>query len=383
MRRIFSYIFLLVLSICVLSCKSKDEQILKERENAIWLDLDKEQEVSLYDLFSKVEIFPLETRDSIVLGEPVMEMRVDNGHYYFICAKQQCIWHFNGEGKFVQQINHYGEGPGEYSDISDFRFNRYTNNLEILDPCGQIYVYDHLGNEFKNKILLKREKIRAVHFFIELSPHLYLLFCKARKGNKMLWYDTEKDDVIAETYNLPSFLFFNTAYSNTFTPFYLYNDSVRFVQAFNGDVFSATEKGELVPTYTFDFGEYNFDISTLKEKPIDYYIVHRRTEGAKYANRFIAYGENTKYYMTRFKFHNRIFHLLLDKKSGKVYYFHKLKEDCFCFPLCMDEEALYYVIFPDELPKAINKDVLSLREKQAYEALSLDDNPVVIKYTFK
>lgn len=371
----------LSLLLCILSCHNN--QSVEKREHAIGVDLEKKQEVSLHDFFSKVEIIPLETTDSVVMGDPVMEMRVDNGEYYFTCAKQQYIWHFDENGHFIQKINHHGSGPNEYSEISDFRFNRFTGNLEILSPWGYINVYDHSGNTFKNKILFNKEKINVVHNFIELTPHSYLLFSDAGKGNKMHWYDTEKNDVIAETYDLPEFLFFNTPYHNSFTPFYCYNDSVRFVQAYNGDVFTATTKGELKSTYRFDFGEYNFDISTLEEKPIEYYVVHSNTTGAKYANRFIAYGENSKYYMARFKFHNRLYHLLLDKRKGEVYCFNKLKEDCFCFPLCMDEKALYFVASPDELDMAINKDVLSAEDKKKQEAISPNDNHIVIKYTFK
>ena len=376
-----AYCCLILALLCgfVLSCSSA-----KKKSASAWhISLDEEREISLFDIFSQVEIIPLETADNIVMGEPVIEMRVHNGQYYFMCGKQESIWHFDRDGTFLQEINHYGNGPGEYTNLTDFRFNRFSGNLEILSAMGYMNVYNDSGNVFKKSFSFIQSDIKSVYNFIELSPTLYLLFSDAREGNKMVWYDVEADRIVAENYDLPKYLFFHTPYHHSFTPFYCFQDTVHFVQAYDGEVFTVDSKGSLVPKYQFDFGEYTFDISDLKEESVQYYVIHARTKGAKYANRFIVYGENSNYYITRFKFHNRLYHLFLNKKTGKTYIFKRFKEDCLCFPLYMDEQCLYFVATPQELNMVINRSILSEDDKRKYEDISPYNNPIVIKYTFK
>lgn len=354
-----------------------------EDKNSIFVNLNKEKSISIYDLFSKIEIIPMENIDEAVIGEPIHEMRVSNEEFYFLSGKEQVILHFDKNGRFINKINHYGTGPEEYAALSDFRFNRFNNNLEILCSMGYINIYDHSGRIFKKRISFDKNEVSAIHNFIELSLDKYLLFSKSRKGNKLMWYDTTKKSIIAENYDLPRFLFFHTPYHHTFTPFYLYNDTVHFVQGYNGEVFTADSIGNFKVKYNFNFGEYNFDISNLKDKDVKYYITHAHTIGTKYANRFIAYGENSKYYISRFSFNKRLCHLLLDKKKGNSFYFNRLKEDCLCFPLYMDEYALYFIANPQELNMAINPEILPIKEREKFNAVSLMDNPIVVKYTFK
>ena len=73
----------------------------------------------------------------------------------------------------------------------------------------------------------------------------------------------------------------------------------------------------------------------------------------------------------------------MNKKTGKTYYFTKLKENCLCFPLCMDEKALYFISYPEELNVAVNLNVLSKEERDKINKVSPADNPIILKYTFK
>lgn len=375
-------VILLFVSFLVLfgSCTHSNKASMKNDEV---VNLDKENSVSLYDMFSKVEIIPMETTDETVMGYPPKKMLVNDGQFYFLAQKAQVICQFDENGRFVKKINYHSSGPQEYSDISDFRFNHFSGDLEILCAWGYINVYDPSGCTFKKRISFDKKDINVVHNFIELSPDRYLLFPAARKGNKMVWYDVAEDRAVAEDYNLPEFLFFNTPYSHTFSPFYMFNDTVHFVQAYNGEVYVADKDGGLKPKYDFDFGEYNFDISTLKEESVEYYVRHSHSIGARYANRFIAYGENSRYYISRFAFRRSLYHLVMNKRDGSVMTFQRLKEKCLCFPVCMDETALYFFASPQELQVAINPEILSDEERKKFDSVLPDDNPVVIKYTFK
>lgn len=382
MKHIYQFLFLSVLLCCPSSCAEHNET--RSCTNFTHpVNLEEKRSVSIYDYFSGVSIIPMETTNESVMEYPAVKMLIDNGDFYFSTKKGNAIWHFDSCGNFVRKINHYGAGSQEYSELTDFRFNRFTGDLEILCAWGYINVYDHSGTVFKKRISFNKKYINVCHYFVELSSGKYLLFSESRKKNKMLWYDVAKDKLIAEDYDLPEFLFFNTPYHHSYTPFYVFNDTVHFVQAGDGKVFVADTIGGLKQKYNFDFGEYNFDLSTLKEEPIEFYIQHSHSIGAKYANRFLAYGENSKYYLSRFRFQKGLQHLLLGKQENKAIAFGRTKEKCLFMPVYMDEEFLYFFASPQELQIAINPDILSKEDLKRFNAVKPEDNLVVIRCKFK
>lgn len=362
------------------SCNSPQKEVAS-RAN-VPVNIEEERPLSFYDLFSSLEIIPMETSDSVVMDVSLRQMHIRDHSFYFWVGKDEQIWEFDGKGRFVRRINHYGTGPGEYTLFAGFHLNRFNRNLEVLS-LGSIYQYDSLGGKFKSKIPLDCKETKAFHHFIGLTPAKYLLLSNSKTGNKMLWYDVDKQEVYAEDYDIPSFIFFNTPYHHTWSPFYVYNDTVHFVQGYNGDVFTVDTIGNLTLKYHFDFGKYNFDISDLPEKDIKYYIRHKATEGANYANRFITYGENSRYYICSFSFKNRFYQLVLNKETKEVFTFQQYKEGCYAFPMYMDEEALYTCLMPVELAHTVNPDLLSESERKKWDSITSDDNLIVVKYNFK
>lgn len=380
--KVYIYHLFFVLAFLCCSCTQHNEFQTHDKFTNL-VNLDEGHVMSIYDWFSKVEIIPIETNEESVMGYPIMKMLVDNEQFYFSTHKGNAIWQFDSNGRFIKKINHYGAGPHEYSELSDFRFNRFTGDLEILCTWGYINVYGHSGDVFKKRISFDKKYINVLHNFIELSQDKYLLFSASRKGNKMLWYDIANDSVIAENYDLPEFLFFNTPYHHTYTPFYVFDDTVHFVQAGDGEVFMIDTVGGMRPKYNFDFGKYNFDISALKEESVEFYVRHSHSIGAKYANRFLAYGENSNYYISRFSFQKGIQHLLMNKKDNSVVTFGRTKEKCLFMPVYMDETFLYFFASPQELQVAINPEILSDEDRKIFNSVNPNDNLVVIKCKFK
>ena len=78
--------WLLLLALLVCSCTKR--QSLDGDRGSFFVNLDKDSTVSISDLFSKVELIPLENTPEVIVGEPIREMRVDKGHLYFLAGKQ-------------------------------------------------------------------------------------------------------------------------------------------------------------------------------------------------------------------------------------------------------------------------------------------------------
>jgi len=178
-------------------------------------------------------------------------------------------------------------------------------------------------------------------------------------------------------------IFLGSFYHHTYSPFYIYENKVHFVQSYNGDVFTF-EHNSLVLKYHWDFGKQNFDISGLKDESYEYYNKYARTVGAKYANTFISYVENSRYYIARFAYDNKFWTLIYDKQSKKHMVFNTFIEGHRCIPSLIDESGIYYIVdMPQQLDLVLNVEDLDDTNKAICDNIKDDDNPIIIKYVFK
>lgn len=303
------------------------------REQLIHIDLKRNDRISVYDLFSEVKIIPLETTPHSLLTFPIGEpdrVIVSEGKYYFMDEQLQSIIVFSSDGKFLKKIDNRGNGPDEYPTINDFNINRFNQNMEILSPEGRsIYVYDSSGDIFIEKINLPAD-LPVVYFFHHLTTDIYV-FTSAL--NEIIFYSKKDNRTIRSDYSFPEWLR-KTTFDFSHNPFYVYNDSLCLELIHNGDVFTISpETYKLQPRYNWDFGQHNFDLSILPEnESINFYLDLSKKIYMDYAVLFPIYKENSRYYMTRFKFENRYKHLVFDKKTGQYLLFEKFKEGGQCLP---------------------------------------------------
>ena len=345
------------------------------------IDLDNLSSPSFDDYFSKLDIIPLDSSNEALI-QSVSEQIWHREKLYVLDEKQKKVFIFDPKGKLLQIIDKRGNGPGEYTDITAMQINRFTGDLELLNPMGGILKYDSLGNTYKGRIYLP-PTVPAAHYIASISSDIYLYFCEARDGNKMVVYNVKEDKTVAELYDIPKFVLFSTLYHHSSSPFYTFEDKVHFVQGYNGDVF-IYEDGELLPKYQWNFGKYNFDIADLeKDQDILYYIKHYKTIGSQYATIFIRYVENTRYYITQFDFHGKICSLIYDKRKNTYVVFDSFKEGHRLIPTFIDESALYFLAVPRVLPIVINRDELSEENQRVYDSIGSESNPVILRYTLK
>lgn len=346
------------------------------------IDLDNLSSPSFNDYFSKLEIIPIDSsREALI--QKVSEQVWYRGKLYVLDNNQKKVFIFDQKnGKLIHTIDKRGNGPGEYTDITDLQINRFTGDLELLNPMGGILKYDSLGSVYKGHINLP-PTLGAAHNFISISPDIYLYFCAARDGNKMVMYNMKQDKIVSELYNKPTFVFFSTFYHHSYSPFYLFEDKVHFVQSYNGDVFTF-EDYKLSNKFQWNFGKYNFDIADLeKNRDIPYYMEHYKTIGSQHATIFISYAENSQYYMTQFNFHKKICSLIYNKKNNNYTVFNSFKEGHRLIPSFIDESAVYLFAESRTLPIVVNRDELSEENQRIYDSIDSESNPVILKYTLK
>ena len=119
----------------------------------------KHQDVKLEDIFSKVEVIPLETNDSCLIKEIGRVIETDSFVYLFDVGR---VLRFRNDGVFVNYIGRKGHGPGEYPYVKDFEIDKITGNIYILCPFGYVYSYTPDGKFIERYSLAYRSNYQNI-----------------------------------------------------------------------------------------------------------------------------------------------------------------------------------------------------------------------------
>ncbi|GHT08205.1 hypothetical protein FACS189426_03270 [Bacteroidia bacterium] len=378
-------LFLILILFSAACSKHTNEQAARKGDKVIALDIEQNDEVSIKDYFSHIEFIPLETDKRSVLGQNIKKWLIYKGNFYFLDHRQGgLIVVFDSKGKFIRTIDKKGQGPGEYSVLYDFSFNRFTGNLELMDALCYIHIYDESGDTLKETIRLPKGE-QAIHFYTQLTPDIYVFFNKYREKNKLFFYSISKQEIISETYSdWPDYMN-ETPFGGQDTPFHILNDTVCFYEYYSGDIFTIDAKTmELQPRYQFDFGEHNFTISKIPEnETMQFYLKFSFYVTEKYVTFFSPVDENSNYYISRFYYKKKAKQVILDKRNKQYKIFNAFKEGFQCMPYYMDEEAMYAFVPPNRLDFVVKPEVLDEENLLRYKSVQEDSNPVIIKYYFK
>jgi hypothetical protein len=75
---------------------------------------------------------------------------------------------------------------------TDILYNKYTDNVEILDPRGEIFRYNPDSTlSFKNSV--KIPDVIAVHEFAILQKGIYIIFSRSESPNLFIFYEDRNE----------------------------------------------------------------------------------------------------------------------------------------------------------------------------------------------
>ena len=142
-------LLLFLASIVILSACSSKKQGNGADDGIPVINLsDNVQEVKslpLSDIATDVEIVPLEITDSSLIGS-ITNIYVGEQFIWLQQFKDQSVYRFSRDGKFVNQINKQGNGPGEYIYLKNFFVDEDKRELYLESVTNGIYAYDWDGN---------------------------------------------------------------------------------------------------------------------------------------------------------------------------------------------------------------------------------------------
>ncbi|NHB69266.1 6-bladed beta-propeller [Perlabentimonas gracilis] len=120
---------MLTLGACSNNTNNSDSHI-----KSIKFDLSKVRPIKRgSELFSEISLVKLETSPTVQIGE-IIKIFVNASYIYISDGKS--VYQFDVNGKYLNQLNSQGKGPGEYTGITDFVVAQ-NNTIEVLNTGQQ------------------------------------------------------------------------------------------------------------------------------------------------------------------------------------------------------------------------------------------------------
>lgn len=161
-------VYALLIITSFLSCNNKttNEDITENFSNnngdylTFLLDDESEKNEGLImsSLFRSAKPILLEITDSSLIGKISKLEEFDNKLIILDSFIAKSIFVFDMDGHFLRRIGNLGEGPGEYSRISDFTIDRDNGNIYALDDNRQVVnIYRLSDGMFLDKINIRKD----------------------------------------------------------------------------------------------------------------------------------------------------------------------------------------------------------------------------------
>lgn len=340
-----------------------------------------QQEVSMKDLFGRLEVIPLETNDSCLLVFPD-KVLCANGRYEVFDHKRYALFLFDEEGRFVRQVGRRGEGVGEYREVYDVAHDSRNGNICLLSPFWEMFVYDAEGRFLERLQLPGKSNYQALMDYGDYFVTWTLPITDEECGISMISKDSLQC-VREYWHGNPSTMFlFPRA-------FYQFGDGLYFFRPFQREVYRMDLNGMQV-AYRWDFGNDNYSIEdfgvSLKERgdreESDNIIKLLQKSTIPYCiqeNR-----QNNKYYYAQFSFEfaPRVGdHLFYRKSDGKSFFFRQTTEGVILNPMYFCDDFLLSLASYEDMEAY--KHVLDEQEFAKLKGRTEEDNPFLVKCYFK
>ena len=129
-RRIVSTALMILLAICIYSCRDKESDNARLVTIDVAALFDERVEAPLSAIGDLFKVVPLETNEeSIISGNP-SRVIFANGNYYVDSKK--LIYRFSENGEFLNTIGNVGRGPGEYSSLGSYDVSDCGSFVAVL-----------------------------------------------------------------------------------------------------------------------------------------------------------------------------------------------------------------------------------------------------------
>ena len=138
-NKIWNVIFFILL---LLSCKNETKFEVIDFQDAF----TRKKDVCIDNYLKGISCIPLQTDSNCIIGD--IEKLIKSGNYFFILDSENILYMFLNDGKFIRKIGKKGNGPNEYSYISDFCIDDVNKRIYV-DINKAIAIFDFNGTFIK------------------------------------------------------------------------------------------------------------------------------------------------------------------------------------------------------------------------------------------
>ena len=286
--------YLLFLFFLTFSCSSPNDN-LHEIIN-LKQAFEKMKPVDISDIANNFEYIRLETKDVCLTGA---KLKVYSDDQYLIAIDLNKILLFNRkDGKFIREIGHMGNGPGEYSRTYRVMPFNEEKNIVYAGRNKKRYGYS-LDGQLKDTLTIP-ELVSEIGNIDEGIFAAFLPNYQGNEKNKIIIFN-DKDSLIKIFQNYLSapktdgFFVYNPG-----SWFYKLNKQLYFYELFNDTLFHVSTNS-LTPRIIFNMGPYSppYEMKTSPKFEVDkYFVMQTIQESSKYL--FCSFNFNKKNYTAIF-----------------------------------------------------------------------------------
>lgn len=258
-----SFVKLLLVSLLMFfGCNSPvNDSIETSSLSTIKIKTDAEkQELKFSEIAQKVEFVPLETKEGLLISG-VRNVFFNNK--YLILYNTKNVWIFNREGNHLTTLETVGEGPGEFSYISNIKVNFEKKELYIIDFYKQKLLTFNINGTFKSEF----KTGFFVDDFLSLDDGKFVLFTSDPNENTIHhvnFYNSHTAKIYSKHFpmNLKRLEFLNY-WKNT--NFFKWNGQIFFNLNPYDTIYSVSENSSLA-SFVCDYGKYNIPVSVYDKQ---------------------------------------------------------------------------------------------------------------------
>lgn len=329
--------------------------------------------------------------ENYMFGNLVVMNTDDEGNFYVTDRDRKKVKKYDSNGNFLQSIGGLGQGPGEFQDISEVRFdiegNIYLNDVKIQ----RISFLSKEGNYLKGikfPTIFERVVINSKGFFIAMSVDNVELG-KGKKWDYFYGLFDKNFNLMAEFLRFPQEV---NAQSKK------YKDSIAQVfadslsdMAFQPYVNYALDKNDLI---YFGYPE-NYEIKVYSSVGKLMKIIQRDFEPVEIRERHKEYFEHnqSELFMAKIPANEikKVFELVEYPKYKPAYERFTFMENGWIFVVVdsvRDESKLIDIFNKDgeylaQFETDISTDWLSFNNGKAYAVATIDDYKFIKRYNFE
>ena len=334
----------------------------------------KQTELSLEELNLRIDVLPLETNDSCLLGKITQLEDVD---YLWIVSDRQ-LYQFDKQGSFIKMIGQRGQGPTEYVAVEHIQVDGQKKQIYVLDYLGRkLLTYDYEGYCLRtwplpedyslNRISLLQGQLYYTSYTNSVRPDLYAVNLSTGKMDTISIHEREMGQ---EAFAGMTFV-------------YSLHGKSHLYHYFNDTIYTIAQH-QLTPAYLFKLGNNMFTYGQLTvtgdhqtaeplSEPrieitnfldleslilISYQVKTPRQKMGERDNRFALYDKQRQIMHADILLTNPIEKMLGLASDDPVF-------------ASSDEHSFYTF-----------KQAFDLTDKGLLENLNVEDNPVIVKFTF-